>query len=66
MNIDSIRADFPGLQEWTYLDNAFIGLYPKQVREGYDEFLDQWMSFNPEGTKTILENWLDKLIMLGE
>ena len=60
MNIDSIRADFPGLQEWTYLDNAFIGLYPKQVPEGYDEFLDQWMSFSPEGTKTILEDWLDK------
>ena len=60
MDIDSIRADFPGLREWTYLDNAFICLYPRQVREGYDEFLDQWMNFNPKGTKTILGEWLDK------
>ncbi|MCW3989899.1 MAG: aminotransferase class V-fold PLP-dependent enzyme [Candidatus Bathyarchaeota archaeon] len=60
MDIDSIRADFPGLREWTYLDNAFICLYPRQVREGYDEFLDQWMNFSPKGAKTILGEWLDK------
>jgi cysteine desulfurase/selenocysteine lyase len=60
LDIDSIREDFPGLQEWTYLDNAFICLYPRQVREGYDEFLDQWMNFDPKGTKTILGEWLEK------
>jgi len=60
LDIDSIRADFPGLREWTYLDNAFICLYPRQVREGYDEFLDQWMNFSPKGAKTILGEWLDK------
>jgi selenocysteine lyase/cysteine desulfurase len=60
LDIESIRADFPGLLEWTYLDNAFICLYPRQVREGYDEFLDQWMNFKPSGAKTILGEWLEK------
>lgn len=60
MNIESIRRDFPALEEWTYLDNAFVGLYPRQVREGYEEFLDKWMNFSAEGTKTILTEWLEK------
>jgi selenocysteine lyase/cysteine desulfurase len=60
LDIESIRADFPGLREWTYLDNAFICLYPRQVRKGYDEFLDQWMNFKPSGAKTILGEWLEK------
>jgi cysteine desulfurase/selenocysteine lyase len=60
LDIESLRADFPGLREWTYLDNAFICLYPRQVREGYDEFLDQWMNFKPSGAKTILGEWLEK------
>ena len=60
MNIESIRRDFPALEEWTYLDNAFVGLYPRQVRAGYEEFLDRWMNFSAEGTKTILTEWLEK------
>ncbi len=60
MNIESIRRDFPALEEWTYLDNAFVGLYPRQVRAGYEEFLDRWMNFSVEGTKTILTEWLEK------
>jgi selenocysteine lyase/cysteine desulfurase len=60
VDIVSIRRDFPALEEWTYLDNAFIGLYPHQVREGYDEFLDMWMKFSTSGTKTILTEWLEK------
>lgn len=60
MDIESIRRDFPALEEWTYLDNAFVGLYPRQVREGYEEFLDKWMNFSAEGTKTILTEWLEK------
>ena len=60
MNIESIRRDFPALEEWTYLDNSFVGLYPRQVRAGYEEFLDRWMNFSAEGTKTILTEWLEK------
>jgi len=60
MDVERIRADFPALREWVYLDNAFVGLFPRQVREGYDAFLDRWMEFNAEGTKTILAEWLEK------
>jgi cysteine desulfurase/selenocysteine lyase len=60
MDYKKIRDDFPALNEWTYLDTAFVGLYPRQVRAGYDEFLDQWMNFNTLGKNTILNNWLDK------
>jgi len=60
MDIERIRADFPALREWTYLDTSFVGLYPRQVREGYDMFLDTWMNFGVEGTKTILTQWLEK------
>jgi len=60
LDIESIRRDFPALEEWTYLDNAFVGLYPRQVRAGYEEFLDRWMNFSAEGTKTILTEWLEK------
>lgn len=60
MDIDRIRLDFPALDEWTYLDTAFVGLYPRQVREGYDEFLDRWMHFKVAGNRTILTEWLEK------
>lgn len=60
MDIEKIRRDFPALEEWTYLDTAFVGLHPRQVRDGYDEFLDRWMRFNVSGTKTILTEWLEK------
>lgn len=58
-NIDTIREDFPTLKEWVYLDNAFVGLMPKQVRKSYDEWADEWYNFNV-GNRTILNGWLDK------
>jgi cysteine desulfurase/selenocysteine lyase len=60
MDISRIRSDFPALKEWTYLDTAFVGLYPLQVRQGYEEFLDRWMQFKVTGGKTILSEWLEK------
>ena len=60
MDVHQIRRDFPALEEWTYLDTAFVGLYPRQVRRGYEEFLDRWMLFSAAGTKTILTEWLEK------
>ena len=60
MNIEAVRNDFPALREWTYLDSAFVGLFPRQVKEGYIDFIDRWMNFSVEGTKTILTEWLEK------
>ncbi len=64
MNIDKIRADFPLLKEWVYLDNAFVGVMPKQVKEGYEEYLDLWYNFSPPGEKTILQEWLTRTTRL--
>jgi cysteine desulfurase/selenocysteine lyase len=64
MNIDKIRADFPLLKEWVYLDNAFVGVMPKQVKEGYDEYIDLWYNFSPPGEKTILQEWLARTTRL--
>ncbi len=59
VSIAKIRADFPVLKEWVYLDNAFVGLMPKQVREGYDRWADEWYTFDV-GNRTILDRWLEK------
>ncbi len=58
-NIDEIRRDFPTLNDWVYLDNAFVGLMPRQVREAYDQWADEWYKFDV-GKKTILSGWLER------
>ena len=60
MDIESIRKDFPALNEWTYLDTSFMGLCPLQVRQGYEEFLNRWMHFRVSPGKTILGDWLER------
>ncbi len=60
MDVSSIRRDFPVLKDWTYLDNAFVGLMPTQVKEGYGEYVDQWYRFDTTGDRTILQEWLAK------
>ena len=60
MDVERIRSDFPALKEWTYLDNSFVGLVPRQVKEGYDEFIDEWVYLDIGGRSTILNGWLDK------
>ncbi|HEX9915190.1 MAG TPA: aminotransferase class V-fold PLP-dependent enzyme [Candidatus Bathyarchaeia archaeon] len=60
MDFGKVRGDFPALDEWTYLDNAFVGLMPRQVREGYDEYIDLWYRFRPPGDSTILQEWVAK------
>jgi cysteine desulfurase/selenocysteine lyase len=57
--IEEIRRDFPVLRDWVYLDNAFVGLMPRQVREGYDLWADEWYNFDV-GNRTILSGWLEK------
>ena len=64
MDINKIRADFPLLKDWVYLDNAFTGVMPKQVKEGYEEYVDLWYNFSPPGDKTILGEWLDRTTLL--
>jgi len=59
VSVEEIRRDFPALREWTYLDNAFVGLMPRQVREGYDRWADEWYNFDV-GNRTILSGWLEK------
>ena len=66
MNIEKIRQDFPAIKDWTYLDTAFVGLFPRQVRAGYDEFLDQWLYFRAKRGKTILTEWLEKTDVVRE
>jgi len=58
-SIDEIRRDFPALNKWVYLDNAFVGLMPRQVRRGYDAWADEWLNFDV-GNRTILSGWLEK------
>jgi len=59
VSTDDIRRDFPALEEWVYLDNAFVGLMPRQVREAYDEWADEWYKFDV-GNRTILSGWLER------
>ena len=60
MEINTIRNDFPTLEKLTYLDTAFVGLFPTFVREGYIEFLDEWMSYSLGKSKTTADKQLDK------
>jgi cysteine desulfurase/selenocysteine lyase len=60
MDINKIREDFPVLEEWTYLDNAFVGLMPRQVREGHLNYINSWHKFKTKEGNTILQDWLEK------
>jgi selenocysteine lyase/cysteine desulfurase len=66
LDVEKVRRDFPLLGEWVYLDNAFVGVMPKQVKEGYIEYIDMWYRFNPPGEKTILQEWLSRTKVLRE
>ncbi len=59
IDIEEIRRDFPVLRDWVYLDNAFVGLMPRQVREGYNLWADEWYNFYV-GNRTILSGWLER------
>jgi len=49
MNIEEIRAQFPVLEDWIYLDNAFVGLMPSSVVEGHLEYIESWHKFKTRG-----------------
>ena len=59
-DVESVRRDFPALADWVYLDTAFVGLMPRQVREGYDEWADEWYRLSLEPGETILGRWMKR------
>jgi len=62
MNHEIIRKDFPALEMFrSYMDTAFVGLMPKQVKAAHDKFLEERLHFGPFPLeKTILGIWMDK------
>jgi len=60
--LKSIRKDFPGLNTFkAYLDTAFIGLMPVQVKAAHETFLEERLNYGPfSSQKTILGVWMDK------
>ena len=61
-NFETIRSDFPPLEKFrAYLDTAFVGLMPKQVKAAHEDFLEERLQHGPfPPEKTILGVWLDK------
>lgn len=61
-NFEDIRSDFPPLKKFrAYMDTAFVGLMPKQVKAAHEAFLEERFQFGPfPAEKTILGIWLDK------
>ncbi len=61
-NFETIRSDFPPLKKFrAYMDTAFVGLMPKQVKAAHEDFLEERFQFGPfPSEKTILGVWLDK------
>lgn len=62
LDFEVIRLDFPPLGKFSaYLDTAFVGLIPKQVKAAHEVFLEERLQFGPFPLeKTILGVWLDK------
>ena len=62
LDFESLRLDFPPLGKFrAYLDTAFVGLMPRQVKAAHENFLEERFQFGPFPLeKTILGVWLDK------
>lgn len=62
LDIESIRKDFPPLKELAYMDTAFTGLMPRQVKAAHDRFLEERYLMGPfPPEKTILGVWMNKM-----
>ncbi len=61
-DLTSIRRDFPALKKFkSYLDTAFVGLMPLQVKSAHEEFLEERLQFGPfPRDKSILGVWMDR------
>ncbi|MCP4708122.1 MAG: aminotransferase class V-fold PLP-dependent enzyme, partial [Planctomycetes bacterium] len=62
LDFSVVREDFPPLARMrAYLDTAFVGLMPRQVKAAHDKFLEERLQFGPMGTdQSILGVWLGK------
>jgi len=68
VDFELVRQDFPALQKFTaYLDTAFVGLIPNQVKIAHEKFLNDRLTFNsiPEDT-SILGVWMKKMEVVRE
>jgi len=61
-DFNRIRKDFPPLKKLTYLDTAFVGLMPRQVKAAHESFLEERLQFGPfPSDKSILGVWMDRM-----
>ncbi|MFC1553341.1 aminotransferase class V-fold PLP-dependent enzyme [candidate division KSB1 bacterium] len=62
IDIESVRKDFPPLQKFgAYLDTAFVGLMPRQIKEAHTAFLEERLEFGPFPTdRSILGHWMSR------
>jgi len=63
IDFEKIRNDFPALKKYkAYLDTAFIGLMPKQVKTAHEVFLKERLEHGPfPADQSILGFWMDKM-----
>lgn len=63
VDFESIRNDFPALKKFgAYLDTAFVGLIPTQVKIAHEKFLNDRLHFGPfPEHNSILGIWMGKL-----
>ena len=68
INFETIRNDFPALKKYkAYLDTAFIGLMPNQVKEAHELFLAERLEHGPfPADQSILGFWMDKMEKVRE
>jgi selenocysteine lyase/cysteine desulfurase len=61
-DLESTRRDFPALKKFTsYMDTAFVGLMPIQIKAAHEEFLEERLQFGPFSLeKSILGIWMDR------
>ncbi len=61
-DFDAVRKDFPPIQKFNaYLDTAFVGLMPRQIKEAHVVFLEERLEFGPfPKDRSILGIWMNK------
>jgi selenocysteine lyase/cysteine desulfurase len=63
LDFESVRKDFPPLQKMkAYLDTAFVGLMPRQIKDAHETFLEERLEFrNVPKDRSILGVWMGKM-----
>ena len=65
IDFDELRNDFPPLRKsLVYLDTAFVGLLPEQVKAAHETFLNERLAFGPfPADQSILGYWMDRIFL---